>query len=319
MLFIEYFDSLPVGTRDLLFLDSGQPTLIGKALAHIFRGSSLRLAIGTIVVVASAGLAWTIVGAIGRSASLRAIGDYVSETLGSAKDEHPAPAVRSLVGINLLRLVLALATFVACIGAFVLPARVFAAYHPKPGPLFLWTLLLLSIVTFIWLTLNWTLSLAAVFAVRDGKDSFGAMAAAARFSCERSGGLWAINFWFGMMHATVFVIGTTVASSILGMAQVLPVRLVLSAILVITLLYFVVADAIHVGRMAAWFCLAEVPAIPGMTAAPQPIDETQLELLEMVPPAVPIESISSEFPPEDDILSEIESRSRLQNPPEGDS
>lgn len=315
VLFVEYFDSLPVGPRDLLFLDSGQPTLIGKALAHIFRDSSLRLAIGATIVVAGAGLAWTIVGAIGRSASLRAIREYVSGNV-SSDSEHPSRSVRSLVGINLLRLMLALATFIACIGAFVLPTRIFAPYHPKPGLLFLWTILLFSIVVFVWLTLNCTLALAAVFAVRDGKDSFRAMAAAAIFSRERSGGLWAINLWFGLMHVTVFVIGTTVASSILGMAQVLPAKLILSAIFVVTLLYFVLADAIHVGRMAAWFCLADISVL---TDIPPALISFQPEPVGMSLPSAPTQTIWSEFPPEDDILSEIESRFRLQNPPESDS
>ena len=316
VLLTEYLDSLPVAPRDLLFLDSGQPTLIGKALAHIFQGSGLRLALGVTIVVSGAGLAWTVIGAVGRSASLQAIRDYVMEHLSSEREVRSAGSVQSLVGINLLRLVLALMTSVGVIGTFILPARVFANYHPKPGWLFLWTLLLLGLVSLAWATLNWTLSLAGVFVVRDGRDAFGAMAAAARFSRERSGGLWAINFWFGLLHLTMFAIGMTIASSVVSMAQILPGRLILATLLLVALLYFVLADAIHVGRMAAWFCLAETPLTPeAVPPMPTPF------LAEPTVPAIALPNDlmttqSIEFPPEDDILSDIESRSPSRDNPD---
>jgi hypothetical protein len=315
VLLIEYLDSLPVGPRDLLFLDSGQPSLIGKALAHIFMGSGLRLALGATIIISAAGLAWTIIGAVGRSVSLRAIRDYVVEQLSSGEELHSTGSVRSLVGINLLRLVLALMTFVAVIGSVVLPARVFAAYHPKSGWLFLWTLLLLGMVSLIWATLNWSLSLAGVFVVRDGRDALGAMAAAARFSRERSGGLWAINFWFGLMHITMFAIGMTIASSVVSMAQILPGKVILTTLFLVALIYFVLADAIHVGRMAAWFCLAETPLMPPVVAEmatpflPEPVAESP------VLPMTLTTTESIEFPPEDDILSDIESRSGSHDTP----
>ena len=107
-LLIEYLDTLPVGPRDLFFLNSGQPTLIGRALSHIFQGSSVRLLVGGIVAVSGLSIAWTLIAALGRSASLGAIREYfsrASESSPSEVEERPTPhrrALGSLAGLNFL-------------------------------------------------------------------------------------------------------------------------------------------------------------------------------------------------------------------------
>ena len=304
-LLIEYLDTLPVGPRDLFFLNSGQPTLIGRALSHIFQGSSVRLLLGGIVAVSGLSIAWTLIAALGRSASLGAIREYfshLSESSPAEFNERPTPhrrALGSLAGLNFLRLTVGLAASIAFVGAFVLPRYLSTPKSPKPALAFVLTLVLLSFVCVAWLLVNWTLSLSAVFAVRDRKDSFGALAAATRFSRERAGGLWAINFWFGLAHLTLFFVGTTAASMVLGMVQVLPGVLVLTALGLLALLYFVAADSVNVGRMAAWYCLADSPVY----IAPPPL-----------PPAKGFDSnqIAIQFPPDDDILIEVETRQKLQ-------
>ena len=203
--------------------------------------------------------------------------------------------------MNFLRLTVGLAASIALVGSFVIPRYFSTPKSPKPALAFLLTLVLLSFVCVAWLVVNWTLSLSAVFAVRDRKDSFSALAAATRFSRERAGGLWAINFWFGLAHLTLFFIGTTAASMVLGLAQFLPSLLVLTGLGMLGLLYFIAADSVRIGRMAAWYCLAETPV--NIASTPLPAAET-----------LDAKQIAMPFPPEDDILSEVETREKVHLP-----
>jgi hypothetical protein len=302
-LIVEYLDTLPVHGRDLLFLDSGQPVLVAKAIDHIFRGSSLRLILGAIVIVSALALAWTLLAAVGRSATLRSIQEYFSDRSEVGADIH-APRrspVSPLAGLNLLRLAAAFAATIAAAGAILLPARILAGRDGKPLLAFVITLALLSLVVVLWTLMNWELSLSAIFAIRDGSDSFCALAAASRFSRDRASGFWAINFWFTLTHAALFFVGSTAASMVLGMARIVPAALVMAGVLIVTLLYFIAADWIHVGRMAAWFYLAEMPVV---AVSPPPI---AVFATATATPAV------ADFPAEDDILSDIEARARRIN------
>jgi hypothetical protein len=315
-LMVEYLDTLPVGPRDLLFLDSGQPTLVTRALNHIFRGSSLRLTLGALVVFSALAIAWTLVSAIGRSACLQAIIEYFYDGREASFTESQQPAGRwqvgSLAGLNFLRLAAGLAAVIAGVGAVVVPTVFSTRQSPKPGLAFVLTLVLLLLVSLAWQVVNWTLSLSAIFAVRDRSDSFGALAAAARFSRDRAAGLWAINFWFGLVHLALFFLGTTAASMILGLAQILPGALILTALLMVTLLYFVAADSIHVGRIAAWYCLAETPLAPVAAASIPPTSPAEPEN------PIPSPAMSmQEYPPEDDILSDVEAQAAAAPPPLG--
>jgi hypothetical protein len=300
-LIVEYLDTLPVHGRDLLFLNTGQPALVAKAPDHIFRGTSLRFILGAIVVVSALAVAWTLLAAIGRSATLRAIQEYFRDRSSEETDVHAVSRspVPPLAGLNLLRLAAGFAATIAAAGAILLPARMLTGHDSKPLLAFVVTLGLLSLIVFFWTLMNWGLSLSAIFAVRDGSDSFGALAAASRFSRDRASGFWAINFWFTLTHAALFFVGSTAASMVLGMAGLLPAALVLAGVLIVTLVYFIAADWVHVGRMAAWFCLVEMP-IAAVSQAP-------VAAVPMPAPSLPL----AEFPAEDDILSDIEARTRV--------
>jgi hypothetical protein len=294
-LIVEYLDTLPVHGRDLLFLDSGQPVLVAKAIDHIFRGTSLRLILGAIVVVSALGFAWTLIAAVGRSATLRAIQEYFSDRSEVDADIHAQrrSPISPLAGLNLLRLAAVFAATIAAIGAILLPARILASRDGKPILAFVITLALLSLVGVLWTLMNWELSLSAIFAV----------AAASRFSRDRAAGFWAINFWFTLTHAALFFVGTTAASMVLGMAGIVPAALVLAGVLIVTLLYFIAADWIHVGRMAAWFYLVVTPVV---ALSPPPVAAFATAT------ATPAATVAlAEFPAEDDILSDIEARTHF--------
>jgi len=64
-------------------------------------------------------------------------------------------------------------------------------------------------------------------------------------------------------HITAFVVATSVVGFPLGFAAVLPAAAVLGGIFLVTLLYFIIADFLYIGRLAAyvrlWKCLNRQP------------------------------------------------------------
>jgi hypothetical protein len=137
-----------------------------------------------------------------------------------------------------------------------------------------------------WNGLNWLLSLAALFVVADGEDTFGAMRAAVDFCRTRFGPICAVGTWFGLAHLGVFTIATFLAFLALGLIGLLPLAITFMGVLFVTLLYFAVADFLYVGRLAAYVATLELPAVPVAEALPSipprsPIDQSELILSDL--------------------------------------
>ena len=136
---------------------------------------------------------------------------------------------------------------------------------------------LAGLICLVWWALNWLLSLAGVFAVRndndDDEDAVGAISAAVTLCRERTGAVFAVSIWTGLAHLVAFVGATTVASLPLGLAGVLPWRLVVVAVILMTLAYFAVADWLYMARLAGYVCIAEMPEalLAPLPPAPPPI------------------------------------------------
>jgi len=100
--------------------------------------------------------------------------------------------------------------------------------------------------------LNWYLSLAAVFAVREGTPAFPSLIAAIDLCRTRPGSLVAAGTWFGIAHVVLFVVASSAVAFPLGFAEVLPGGMVFGGVLLVTLLYFAAADFLYVGRLASY-------------------------------------------------------------------
>jgi hypothetical protein len=107
--------------------------------------------------------------------------------------------------------------------------------------------------------LNWFLSLAGIFAVRDGSSSVEAILGAATFCRERTGAVFAVSTWTGLAHLIIFSAATTVAAVPLGAAGLLPGRVVALGVILVTLAYFAFADWLYMARMAGYVCISETP------------------------------------------------------------
>src|SRR5215469_11238128 len=74
--FIEYLDTLPVSSADVLFLRTRQPFLIGQAIAHILHGSIARGALSLMLAALLLTLIWIVAASLGRSAVVEAMIEY---------------------------------------------------------------------------------------------------------------------------------------------------------------------------------------------------------------------------------------------------
>src|SRR5207253_5446551 len=215
------------------------------------------------------------------------------------------PTLRSLVGLNLLRVVLTLATAIAGVGAAILAGFASAPADTQPGLVFLLFMPLVLLVWLLWSVLNWFLSLASLFLIEQNNDILGAISAAVDLCRARMGPVLSVGFWFFLAHVCALVVATTIAAFPLAFVRVLPAGVVLGGVLLVMLLYFAVADFLYVGRLAAYLCIIEQPDSP-----PEPVVTMQ--------PISPVGTDSHRSPvqpaSEDDILSDIPLRGPAPQP-----
>jgi hypothetical protein len=293
--FVEFLNTLRVSKGDTALLATRQPLLVGRAIQHILRGSLSRASIAALFATLAFSILWISLASIGRAATVRALLEYFrakfaeerspgsdeiksSKDIGSGLIETQSHPLRSLIGLNFLRTAVALAALLALV-SFASTEK-----NPHPGLVFVLFLPLVGIVCLVWAALNWLLSLAGLFAVRassaekssaenrNRKDTLGAISEAVIFFRANPGPVFAVSTWTGVAHLTAFSVATTAVSMPLAFLQFVPGRLVLAAVILITLVYFALVDWLYIARLAGYLCIAEMPeALAAPTPLPAPL------------------------------------------------
>jgi len=295
----EYSKTLPVTSADLLLLRTRQPTLVSEAIAHIFRGSGFRVLEAVLVLFLGLAAGWILLGSCARGATIRALLSYFREGEKSSDAQPSHLRVYSLAGLNFFRVAVTLAATVGCLAALLLGAAVSPANNPAPGSAFLVFLSVILLLWLVWSVMNWFLSLAAVFVVAEGQDTFGAIASAVALCRKRTGSVLAAGTWFGLAHIVAFVLATSVVAFPLGLSGLLPAGMVLGGMLSVTLLYFAVADFLYMGRLAAYVAMLVLPETRSTTQPAAPWLPTSTQ---------GIPEPGSSVDPEELILSDVPSQ-----------
>jgi hypothetical protein len=304
----EYLDTLPVTNGELLFLRTRHPYLVAEAIAHILRGSLNRIVIAGLLAALMLGLLWIVAASMGRIATVSGLLDYFRRDVGTAgggsngqsavagKVSANNVALPALLRLNFLRAAVALAAIFGFMGASILAGFASPDAHPRPGFAFLLFLPLAALICWVWSVLNWLLSLAGMFAVRDGEDAVRAITSAVAFCRERTGAVFAVSTWTGLAHLVAFVGATTVVSMPLGFVAVVPWRLVVAVMLLVTVIYLALADWLYMARLAGYVCIAETPQalLAPLRPAPQP-----------TPPPVSGPPVQTTIDREEPILSDV--------------
>jgi hypothetical protein len=316
--FVEYLDTLPVSNTDLLLLRTRHPLLISQAFTHILHGSALRFALASVVLFSALSVLWIFLAALGRGATLASLLGYIGErartiqretdganapsAINLADSDHQASrwSMRSLAGLHFLRAALGLAAGAGLIGAVVVAGFASSKTDPHPGTVFFLAALIMFLVWMLWSTVSWFLSIASIFVVRQGEDTFGALSASVDLCREHFGPLMAVGSWFGVTHLVLFVLATSVVSFPLAFARAVPLGIVFGAVLLLTFAYFAIVDALYIGRLAGYVAILEAPpATPG--PVPPPPAEPARDLR---PAAIGAESTSVRVDQNETILSD---------------
>lgn len=307
--FVEYLRTLPVTNGDLLFLRTKQPVLVGQAISHILRGSLGRAALAGLLAVLALCFAWIVAASVGRDFTLRALLEYfASPRDGAEHNSQPGvhlrgragtgtQALRALFGLNFFRAAVVLTAVLAFGGAAILARFASSPEHPKPGLVFLLFLPLAGLICVVAWSLNWFLSLAAIFAVRDRDDTLGSLGSAASLCRNRFGAVVAVSWWSAVAHLAAFVGMTTVVSFLLGLTPIIKGRLLIAGATAVVLIYLAIVDWLYVVRLAGYVCVAELPEAL-VASAPIP---TLPPGGEQFVPKTPVQSIDRDEP----ILSDV--------------
>jgi hypothetical protein len=280
---LEYLHTLPVSHTDLFMLRTGHPVLVSNALSHIARGSGFRLAAAFLVSLTALAILWILLASIGRAATLEVLIGHIRTRahavlqsapgastdvlpeFGEAVRGHSKWRFRSLAGLHFLRAALALAAFGGCLGALILSGFASTKTDPHPAIVFFLAIFLVMLVWMAWSSVSWLLSLASIFVVGHGQDTFGALSSSVGLCRDRLGPVAAVGTWFGLIHIVLFILATSVVTFPFAFAPILPFSLVLTTVLLLTLAYFAVVDALYIARMAGYVAILETPPIPAVS------------------------------------------------------
>jgi hypothetical protein len=172
-----------------------------------------------------------------------------------------------LFALNFLRVVLFLAVVLALASMAILVSFVSTPANAQPEIGIFLFLPFAALICFVGWMLNWWLTLAGIFAVRDREDALASISAAVIFSREHLGAVFAVSTWTGLGHLVAFSIATSVVAFPLALSQVAPARLVIAVIVLITLAYFAIVDWLSIARLAGYACIAEMPFV--VTSSPE--------------------------------------------------
>jgi hypothetical protein len=270
----EFLSTVPITNGELLLLRTRQPYLVALAIRHILRGSSERMVMSVFLALLLLAMLWVIAASLGRVATVNALLDYARQRLaratwaaglaeddgiGIARNAAAGNPVYALLRLNFLRAGLALAAVIGFAGAVILARLVSPDAHPRPGLQLLLFLFLASILWLAWSLLNWLLSLAAMFVVRDHEPAMGAISAAVALCHRRGAAVFAVSSWTSVAHLVLLVGASTLVSIPMGLLVFVSGRTVALVLMAGTLAYFAVADWLYMARLAGYIYVAETP------------------------------------------------------------
>ncbi len=218
------------------------------------------------VLTPALALLWVIAATFGRAATLKALsasGEVIESTC-----VYSRRSLGPLVALNLLRAIFTLATLLALIATTILIGRIIPPTTPPVAFAFAW-LCFAALVALCWSIVNWFLSLAPIFVVRDGHEPLQSISDSLALYRHRPSAYVSTAFWFGIFRAIAFACAFILAVFAAAAAGSPAAAILIS--IVIALAYFAVADYFYITRLAAFIALDSAPPVsPAATPCPEP-------------------------------------------------
>jgi hypothetical protein len=234
-------------------------------------------------------LLWLALATIGRAVTVRALAGGPSRTNWT-----------SLTGLNVFRLLLGLATFVAYFGAAVLVSTTFSPTEHY-GLNVLLMLLVMLVLAAIWSVVNWFVGLAQIFAAHVGEGFASSLRSAGKLYQAHSGAFGSSGLWFAFIRAILVIMVTVGSLSPVANVTLAGVKPILVFVAIITLIYFAAADAVCMWRLGVYISLTEPESIEPvpepLPPAPLPIVELESAINEPLPPEEPPSPLPEDWNP----------------------
>jgi len=257
-----FLDTLKVTPADEFLLRTWNPSLWLIALRHVFAGSLSRFAREQIVLVFALILLWSLAATIGGAAVLsRLVAMFRTEEEAVSSGWRFAP----LFLLKLLRGISSLVALALAAGLFLYGTAMAHNEHAIRATLAL--SFGLGLVCAMGFAVNWYLSVAPLFCIRNAAGVIEALDQALAFSIRHSGRLFLLGVGFSGLRL--------VWTGTMFLAFLSPLRLIHEAngrwavalMALALLVYFAGVDLLRLARMGAYVSLAEDDLHP----APAPV------------------------------------------------
>jgi hypothetical protein len=231
---------------------------MGQLLVTILLILGTKAMIAAIAVPIAIAFLWGILSALGRFVTAKRLRAGLTSL-----------RFRSILALQFLRGLVGWFSFVLLFAATFGEALI-ASRGPKPDLLLYYLMMLPSVILIsaFWLTLNWYLSLAAIFG-REGQSFRGAFRQARQTIRLQRSDFAGTGFVFILFRTVALLIATAICGLTSGMAGSSPQGYSV-LLMIVSLAYFAVADFLYMARMAAYLALAAAhvdPAGPKLVAA----------------------------------------------------
>ncbi len=244
---------------NLLALRSRTPLLIADAVTHIIRDAWPRLATAAAITLPSLAVLWTFAAGLGRAATLKAL----------LEKQHAL--LRPMLELSFLRAALALAGVLAMLAALIVAGLAAVRGETNSPGIFLLVFLSLGLlVSLSWSVLNWYLSLAPVFALREGCSSLSSIAEAARAVRRNRGAFSSVSVVFGFVRLFAMAMAAVLGLLPLALVGTVAKEIVLGLMGLVALGYFAFADFLYIARLAAYVRIVEDSEPAPASGVPQP-------------------------------------------------
>ncbi|MGH9637896.1 MAG: hypothetical protein ACRD72_23920 [Candidatus Angelobacter sp.] len=228
------------------------------------------IVIATLGVPLAIALIWGILSALGRFVTVKRLrAGLTSLSFGS------------IFALQLLRGFVGWFSFVLLLAATV-GEMLIATHGPQPDLLLYYLMMLPSVILIsaFWLTVNWYLSLAAIFG-REGQSFRGALREARQTVSQQRSDFPGTGFVFLLFRTVILLIVVVICGLASGMEGTAP-QSYFVLLMVVSLAYFAIADFLYMARMAAYLALAAAYVDPAAgpklvaTSSAMPVENTPI-------------------------------------------
>lgn len=282
--FFVYLSTIPVPAPALWMMHSRRTALAGAALSQVVHSSGWAVTKLTLVALPALAGFWIVLASLGRTATIQPMLTSVSER---------RVAWTRMLGISFLRFAAWFAASIALYGALTLAAIATTGLKDAIGTALLIFFALGIVVLAAWALLNWLLTLASIYVVRNDEETFTAISSAVTLLLRRFGELLATSSGWAIVRSIGFCFSIILSFVALALVRSIPPGYVLLALLLITLAYLALADLLYVGRLASYVAIIEADLEPPAVAAPiVSASPAQSSALDLPPfsPELPAES-----------------------------